>query len=53
MPERCWHKLSSFPLKRDQDGGTSTKTVTHLGAIASPHPASILKTFSRQKQLVF
>jgi hypothetical protein len=28
---------------------TSTKTVAHLGAIASPHLASILKTFSRQK----
>jgi hypothetical protein len=49
-------------LNQDQDGGamyifsrvlkfeiTSTKTVAHLGAIASPHPSSNLKMFSRQK----
>jgi hypothetical protein len=29
---------------------TSTKTVSHLGVIASPHPASILKTFSHQSR---
>jgi hypothetical protein len=29
---------------------TATKTVAHLGAIASSHPASILKTFSLQKR---
>jgi hypothetical protein len=28
---------------------TSTKTVAHLGGIASPHPASILIMFSRGK----
>jgi hypothetical protein len=55
-------KFHSSSLKQDQGGDsmstfsrvieveiTSTKTIAHLGAIASPHPASIIKTFSRQK----
>jgi hypothetical protein len=27
---------------------TSTKTVAQMGSIASPHPASVLNTFSRE-----